>query len=188
MGNLMENVAYKYGFSGLKEGEVDNLMIRLKFKNKMKLIYYYLKNFLKNPRYLNRSLLDTSFAFWHSFMGKDDFVHLYHYKKWEEKEIVQTIINEYEWETSKDTDTTWRIGDASAAFYNYIYFTLAGFTEDDDMLSHMVREQYITRDEALKRSIKYSQPRLETIKEYTQMMGLNFEETLSTINGAKKLY
>ena len=187
-GNIMENCAYKFGFSGLRDGEVDNLLIRLKLKNKLKLIYYYLKNFAKNPRYLNESLFDTAAAYWHTFIGKDDFIHLYHYKKWKEDEIVQTIIKEYEWEVSQDTKTTWRIGDASAAFYNYIYYTMAGFTEDDDMLSHMVRENYISRDEAIKRSIEFSKPRIESIKEYTQMIGLNYEETLSTINSAAKLY
>ena len=187
-GNVMENCSYKFGFSGLRDGEVDNLLIRLKFKNKLKLILYYLKNFAKNPRYLNESLFDTAAAYWHTFIGKDDFIHLYHYKKWKEDEIVETIINEYEWEVSQDTKTTWRIGDASAAFYNYIYYTMAGFTEDDDMLSHMVRENYISRDEAIKRSIEFSKPRIESIKEYTQMIGLNYEETLSTINSAHKLY
>ena len=139
----MENCLYKYGFSGLREGEVDNVMIRLKLINKIKLIKYYLVNFLRNPSYLNESLLDTAAAYWHTFIGKDDFVHLYHYKRWQEDEVVKTIIDEYEWETSPDTKTTWRIGDASASFYNYIYYNMAGFIEDDDMLSHMVREKYI---------------------------------------------
>ena len=67
---------------------------------------------------------------------------------------------------ASDTKTTWRIGDATAAFYNYIYQTLAGFTEDDDMLSNMIREGYIEREEALKRSKEYAKPRLESIKEY----------------------
>ena len=133
-------------------------------------------------------MLDTAAAYWHTFIGKDDFVHLYHYKRWQEDEVVKTIIDEYEWETSPDTKTTWRIGDASASFYNYIYYTMAGFIEDDDMLSHMVREKYITREEALKRSEEYSKPRINSIKEYMQTVGLNFEETLSTINSAKKLY
>ena len=65
---------------------------------------------------------------------------------------------------------------------------MAGFTEDDDMLSHMVREKYITREEALKRSEEFSKPRINSIKEYMQTVGLNFEETLSTINSARKLY
>ena len=34
--------------------------------------------------------------------------------------INQVLLNEYDWETTPDTSTTWRIGDGTAAFYNYI--------------------------------------------------------------------
>ena len=89
---------------------------------------------------------------------------------------------------ANDTKTTWRIGDATAAFYNYIYKEIAGFTEDDDMLSNMIREGYIDREEALKRSEEYSKPRFESIKEYTEKIGINYEETISKINNTKKIY
>ena len=91
-------------------------------------------------------------------------------------------------ETSPETETTWRIGDATAAFYNYIYSTMAGFTEDDDMLSNMVREKYITREEALRRSELFSKPRYSAIKEYLEMISLNYNDTINTINASKKIY
>ena len=69
---------------------------------------------------------------------------------WDENEIVNTIINEYGWETSPETDTTWRIGDATAAFYNYIYYRIAGFTEHDTFRSNQIREGQITREQAIK--------------------------------------
>ena len=56
------------------------------------------------------------------------------------------------------------------------------------MLSHMVREKYLSRDEALKRSADFSMPRISSIKEFTDMIGINFEETLSKINNAEKRY
>ena len=121
-------------------------------------------------------------------MTKDDFLWLYHYIDWSEDKIVKTITEEYDWETSSDTATTWRIGDGTASFYNYIYQTMAGFTEDDDMLSNMVRENMIDREEAVRRSIEYSKPRKDSIVEYLQSVGLNVEETLVKINSAKKLY
>ena len=52
--------------------------------------------------------------------------------KWDENEINKTLINDYEWELAPDTTTTWRIGDGTAAFYNYVY-KLAGFTEHDTL-------------------------------------------------------
>ena len=110
------------------------------------------------------------------------------YIEWNEDKIVQTIKEEYKWEVSDDTKTTWRIGDGTAAFYNYIYQTIAGFTEDDDMLSNMIRAKQITREEALIKSKEFSKPRTKSLMEYSRMIGFNFEDTLNKINRAKKLY
>ncbi len=187
-GNMIENTPYKFGFSGLRDGESNNILTRIKVKDKLKLIYYYTKNFLLNPSYFNSSIFDTASAYWHTFVRKDDFLYLYRYLEWNEEKIVDCIINNYDWEISKDTKTTWRIGDGTAAFYNYIYYTMAGFTEDDDMLSNMVRENYITRETALERSIEFSKPRIASMEEYAQMIGINLEETLSIINNAQKRY
>ncbi|MEO8840391.1 MAG: glucosamine 6-phosphate synthetase, partial [Kofleriaceae bacterium] len=86
------------------------------------------------------------------------------------------------------TKTTWRIGDGTAAFYNYIYGTIAGFTEDEAMLSNMVREGHIDRAEAMVRGAEYSKPRWESIREYAQLIGFSVEEALQIINAAPKLY
>ena len=187
-GNMMEDTPFKFGFSGIKDGDSGNTLTKIKVLDKLQLITYYAKNFLLNPHYLNDSIFDTALAYWHTFITKDDFLYLYKYIHWDEKKIVNTIINEYGWEVSKDTKTTWRIGDATAAFYNYIYKTIAGFTEDDDMLSNMVREKYISRNEALKRSYSFSKPRIESITEFAQMIGLNLDETLNIINKVEKKY
>ena len=64
---------------------------------------------------------------------------------------------------------------------------MAGFT-NDDMLSNMIRENYLTRQEALERSKEFSKPRTASMEEYAQMIGLNLEETLSIINNAPKRY
>ena len=59
---------------------------------------------------------------------------------WDEGLIDQTLAREYRWETAADTGTTWRIGDGTAAFYNFIYYTVAGFTENDTFRSNQIRE------------------------------------------------
>ena len=40
--------------------------------------------------------------------------------------IEKTLLDEYDWEMASDTVTSWRIGDGTAAFYNYIFYTVAG--------------------------------------------------------------
>ena len=155
-GNMIENCPYKFGFSGIKDGESEMKLTKIKMLDKIQLVSYYLKHFLLNPSYFNSSLFDTAAAYWHTFIAKDDFLYLYQYIDWNEDKVVDTIVKEYDWEKATDTKTTWRIGDGTASFYNYIYYSMAGFTEDDDMISNMIREGYINREEGLKRSIEFA--------------------------------
>ena len=78
-GNEMENCPYKFGFSGIRIDDSDNILTSLKFLNKFKLIKYYITNFLLNPSYINSSLIDSAAAFWHTFIEKDDSIYLYKY-------------------------------------------------------------------------------------------------------------
>ncbi|MBL0217012.1 MAG: hypothetical protein IPQ07_24450 [Myxococcales bacterium] len=187
-GNLIEEAPYKTGLMGFRQDDDNMVLTKMSTRNKAAMLWYYAKNYLKNPAYINESLLDTANAFWQTFVVKDDFLYLFHYLPWSEDTIVGTIRREYDWEIATDTQTTWRIGDGTAAFYNYIYGTMAGFTEDEAMLSNMVREKYIDRDEALRRGIEYSKPRWPSIREYAQLVGFSAEEALQIINAAPKLY
>jgi hypothetical protein len=143
---------------------------------------------LKNPAYINDSIWDTLWAYWCTFVAKDDFLYLFHYLPWSEEEIVGTIRREYDWEVAQDTKSTWRIGDGTAAWYNYIYQTIAGWSEDEVMLSNMIREKHMSREEAFRRAAEYAPPRWPSIREYAQLVGFNCEEALTIINGAPKVY
>ncbi|MBA3538825.1 MAG: hypothetical protein H0T79_04295 [Deltaproteobacteria bacterium] len=187
-GNLIEEARYKTGLMGVPQDDDDMVLTNMSLRNKAGMLWYFAKNYLKNPAYINESLPDTFNAFWQTFVVKDDFLYLYHYLPWQEDNIVGTIRREYDWEVATDTATTWRIGDGTAAFYNYIYGTMAGFTEDEAMLSNMVREGYIDRAEAMLRGREYSKPRWPSIREYAQQIGFSAEEALQIINAAPKLY
>ncbi len=65
---------------------------------------------------------------------------------------------------------------------------MAGWSEDDVMLSNQIREGHYSRDQALDRAREYSRPRLPSIREYAQLVGFNCEEALSIINAAPKRY
>ncbi|HDZ9260149.1 TPA: glucosamine 6-phosphate synthetase, partial [Vibrio cholerae] len=120
----------------------------------MKQLRYQAKRFgamLESPGYFNSSLWDTlSGEYYRSFTEKKDYYHIFDYWRWDEKVIDDTLFNVYDWEKAIDTSTTWRIGDGTAAFYNYVYYTVAGFTEHDTFRSNQIREGDLTRDEALK--------------------------------------
>jgi asparagine synthetase B (glutamine-hydrolysing) len=187
-GNMIEDAPYKTGLMGVPQDDHGNTLTGMSLRNKLGMLGYFAKNYARNPAYINESLKDTANAFWQTFMVKDDFLYLFHYLPWREDEIVGTIRREYDWEIAEDTSTTWRIGDGTAAFYNYIYQTIAGFTEDECMLANMVREGHIDRPEALRRAADYSRPRWPSIREYAQLIGFSAEEALQIINAAPKLY
>jgi hypothetical protein len=187
-GNMIEDTPYKTGLCGIREDDHGMTLTGLSFRNEIALLWYYAKNYLKNPAYLNESVWDTLDAYWQTFVVKDDFLYLFHYLPWTEEEIVGTIRREYDWEVATDTTTTWRIGDGSAAFYNYIYQTIAGFTEDEVMLSNMIREGHLDRALALERAEEFGRPRWPSIREYAQLAGFNCDEALQVINAAPKRY
>jgi glucosamine--fructose-6-phosphate aminotransferase (isomerizing) len=143
---------------------------------------------VKNPSYLNRSLWDTlSGEYYRSIKGKTDFYNLFDYWRWDEIEI-DGAIGLYGWEKAVDTNSTWRIGDGTAAFYNYIYYTMAGFTEYDTFRSNQIREGQITREEALAFVTEENRPRYQNIKWYLDAIGMDFIEVIDIINKASRVY
>lgn len=183
--NLLEKTNFKTRFCGVSEKVFS---YDLPTTNKIKIATYYSRKFIRNPAYLNNSLLDTFWAYLCYYFIPHNYINLYEYISWEENKINKTLINKYNWETSKDTKTTWRIGDGTASFYNYIYYTLAGFTENDTFRSNQIREGLITREQALKLVKEENKPRYESIKWYCNTIDIDFAKTIKIINSAPKIY
>ncbi len=189
MTNRLENTNFKTGFCGISPDFTKKRIEDLNTVSKIKLIIYYGGKFLKNTSFINGSLIDSARAYSSYYLEpRNDYHLLYNYIRWDEKMIEKTLINEYDWETSPDTRSTWRIGDGTASFYNYIYYTLAGFSEIDTFRSNQIREGELGRDEALKLVDEENRPRVKSIDWYCRTIGLDTAETINLINKAKKLY
>jgi hypothetical protein len=158
----------------------------------MKQLRYHGKRFkamLQSPGYFNSSLWDTlSGEYYRSFTEKQDYYHIFDYWRWDEEEVNDTLLNTYDWEKAVDTSTTWRIGDGTAAFYNYVYYTVAGFTEHDTFRSNQIREGQMTRERALELVADENQPRYQNIRWYLDTLGLDFERVIKVVNNIPKLY
>ena len=111
---------------------------------------------------------------------------MFDYTNWDEEHIESTIINNYDWETSVDTKSTWRIGDGTASFYNYVYTLVVGFSENDTFRSNQIREGMITREQGLAFVYDENKPRYNSLKWYTEIVGLDFEDTIKSINSMKR--
>jgi len=182
----LELSRFKAGFCGIREGS--RRIFDVSVAEKLRLLGYYGRQYLSNPRYLNGSLLDTFLAFLSAYFMNHDYVFPFRYVPWHEETIVDTLVNGYHWELAEDTNTTWRIGDGTAAFYNYIYHTVAGFTENDSLRSNQIREGHLTREHALRLVHQENQPRWESLQWYASTIGFDLDHALSVINAMPKRF
>jgi hypothetical protein len=189
MPNRLENTEFKTGFCGIEPFKDKKRIDALPLVSKFQMIRYYAKSYIENPSYVNSSLMDTAFAYFsYYFEPRTNFTVLFDYIPWNETTINRTLIEEYNWEISPDSSSTWRIGDGTAPFYNYIYNTVAGFSEIDTFRSNQIREGMLTRNEALKLVECENAPRFESLKWYLDTLNLDFVSTIDRINKIPALY
>lgn len=185
--NPLEVTHFKAGFLGVPPDFEEE---RVYSHGAMKQARYHYLRFhamLKSLGYFNSSLWDTlSGEYYRSFTTKTDYFHVFDYWRWDEEQIDSTLA-EYNWERAPDTSTTWRIGDGTAAFYNYIYYTVAGFTEHDTFRSNQIREGQMTREKALEMVADENSPRYQNIKWYLDVLGFDFKDVISTVNAIPRM-
>lgn len=181
--NPLENTDFKSGFCGVSPDFGKKRLDYLSFTRKARLAAYFGTRFLLNPGYLNDSLLDTASAFFaYYFEPRRDFYFVFNHMVWDEDEVNHTLLNEYDWELASDTSSTWRIGDGTAAFYNYIYVSANGFSEFDTFRSNQIREGVLSRERALALILEENRPRPQSIRWYLDAIGLDFDSTIRRIN------
>lgn len=186
--NPLEQTNFKYGFCGIAPKFDQDHVYKIGLAKKLALAFYYAKHIVKNPRLLNGSIVDTMSAFFATYFIQHDYVYLYQYLPWDEEEINRTLRDEYDWELADDTATTWRIGDGTAAFYNYIYYSVAGLTENDTFRSNQIRQGVLTRDRALQLTLRDNRPRFPSLLWYGDTIGIDMTRALDRIHAIPKRY
>ena len=180
--NPFETTFFKSGFLGVKP---DFGQTNVYSSGALKQIRYQAmraRSIAKNPRYINGSLWDTiTGEYYRSFQKKKDYFHIFDYWAWNEQD-VESVLESYQWEKASDTKSSWRIGDGSAAFYNYVYYIFAGFTEHDTFRSNQIREGHLGREEALLLVNGENRPRYANIKWYLEALGLEFGSSINVVN------
>lgn len=186
--NPLEVTHFKSGFLGVPPDFEEKRVYAHGWQKQLEYQKLRFKAMLQSPGYFNRSLWDTlSGEYFRSFTEKKDYYHIFDYWRWDEP-VIDNTLKEYDWELAPDTNTTWRIGDGTAAFYNYIYYTVAGFTEHDTFRSNQIREGQLTRDEALALVEDENRPRYQNIRWYLDTVGMDFKEVVCIVNAIPKLY
>lgn len=186
--NPLEITHFKSGFLGVPPDFAEERVYSHGVAKQMRYQWLRINAMMQSLGYFNSSIWDTlSGEYYRSFNEKKDYYHIFDYWAWNEKIIDDTLINKYDWETAPDTNTTWRIGDGTAAMYNYIYYTVAGFTEHDTFRSNQIREGDVSRADALELVKDENRPRYPNIKWYLDAIGMDFMEVIPVINAIPKL-
>ncbi len=180
--NPYEKTDFKTGFCGVSPDFGEQSVYQLKRLKKLKLLWFYWGQFLNNPALFNSSMRDTFHAFHSYYFLNHDYVNLFDYVPWTETEINKVLLGSYEWETDSGFDSTWRIGDGTAAFYNYLYYILAGFTEHETLRSHQVRNGLLTREEAHRLALQENEPRWDSMAWYFSTIGLEMGPVIDRVN------
>lgn len=172
--NPFERTNFKTGFCGIDVNKSQNQKyFSLNNLDKFKMIGFYAEKFIKNPRYLNMSLVDTAGAFLSYYGIEHNYEGFFDYYQWREDEVEQALKTKLRWEFSSDTQSSWRIGDGTAPFYNYIYLNMAGFTENDALRSNQVRAGHISREDAFELLKRDNENRAESLYWYFDRLGLD---------------
>ena len=161
--NPLEVTHFKAGFLGVPPDFEENHVYSNGALKQLRYQFLRLKAMSQSLGYFNSSIFDTlSGEYYRSFTKKLDYFHIFDYWKWDEK-IIDDTLDTYDWERAPDTKTTWRIGDGTAAFYNYVYYYVSGLTEHDTFRSNQIREGDITREEAIDLIHEENRPHMQIL-------------------------
>jgi hypothetical protein len=156
---------------------------------KLSLVLGFPREIVRNPYYILRPNCLTAFAreFFYRFSYKFKnfkYIRIFSYIEWNEGMILSAIKNELAWEKPADSKASWRSDCKIHLLRQYLYRETLGFTKNDELISNMVRENMITREEALKRLENDNTIPQEFLAEFLDELGLDFAD----LNGALKKY
>lgn len=152
------------------------------------LLVGYLLEMARNPTYLlSPTYLITAaeeyICYFSSFrvvkkliFPDQEYVPLFRYVEWNEKRIVSLITNELKWKNYPYNKSTWRSDCKIALLKNYLYEKTVGFTKNDELLGGMIRDNMITREDALERLASENVYPEQFVVEFLDELGLDYHD------------
>ena len=182
--NPLETALFKKkGFGGARNYH--------KISNIPKIISKSLNELIKNPWYLTANwfiILKMYLGASHTtpymrFKYKDiSAIRLFDYLKWNEKEVESTIASNLNWKKSDEVESSWRFDCRLDYVRRLMYASVIGVTELIDLLSKMIREGIITKEEALERLENENRVPRKLVDEILSSMELKIEDLNTPIN------
>ena len=175
-GNRFEEVSFKKVLLGTPAGERAETTL-------VKEIFGVLREALKNHRYFKPQLVPAmvkgylfgnpyalgSRLLGHTVLGID----LFFFIPWNEQEVVSRIRSELNWDYPGEANSSWRFDCRIGHLKDFMYMEILGMTERDDFYAKMVRENLMTREEALLRLQKENRLHLAHIQPLLREVGID---------------
>jgi glucosamine--fructose-6-phosphate aminotransferase (isomerizing) len=179
--NKFEKTYFKSVYAGASFSVDSKRIHGISFFDKLRLLRFYFIKFISNYQYLNSSLFDSIVGYFSFYFVKSNYIQIFDYIEWDEFKIMKVLTEEYNWKAEGES-ASWRSGDATSSFYNYLYLKYGGFTENDTFRSNQIRYGVITRSDALAKIEKENEVQSQGIISYLNSLGVE----LRPVNQALK--
>jgi hypothetical protein len=174
-GTPFENMIYREEIMGLGST-----------RNKFSAILQYLSRVTKNPRwimsyrYIVTQIREYYYWFYYRKIARKAGIlriaPFENYIRWKEKEVISTIEHELDWMSNPTVESSWR-GDCDIASLKlYLYKQVLGFNDKDVILSNLIRDGQVDRQEALERLDKEGEIPEETIRYVLDNIGIGHSD------------
>jgi len=151
----METTGFKAMLAGANPSldHAQGSSYRLGIPNMARMVFSYGSHAIQSPGLIPSLATEGLTGFIDYYVREHKhFLRPFSYIPWEEDVIEETLRSEYEWSSGEDRSATaWRMGDATAPFYNLMYLIGIGMTEHDTLRSNQIRFGLIERPEAIER-------------------------------------
>ena len=178
--------SYQSGASKQRESRRIDNSYDLSLSDKGKMLGFNISETIKNPKYLNLSLFDTLFGFFSYYMKPVDYLQFFDFYRWNESEIYELLVEEYGLKLGNPANRGWRMGDATAPFYNFLYTIFLGYNENNILVANLLRDGQINLEQARKRLEVLDYPDVEGITNYLRLVGLSPTDFLGKLRNHRE--
>jgi hypothetical protein len=170
------------------QGSNGGVEYRLTRKSLVRMALRYAKSGVQNPTMARSILVEGAVGFFDYYLRKHTFVRPFMYIPWNESELEEILTTKYQWSKGNDpTLPAWRMGDATAPFYNLVYGLALGMTEHDALRSNQIRYGLKTRQEAFELLQSDNQVNILALAAYFATTGLDEKESLAALRSLAKI-
>ena len=186
----LETTGFKSMLAGAvpSTGQNGGVEYRLSRNSLIRMALRYSKSAIVNPTMGKSILVEGAIGFFDYYLRKHTFVRPFMYIPWNEEELERVLSEKYQWSKGNDpTLPSWRMGDATAPFYNLVYGLSLGMTEHDALRSNQIRYGLKSRAEAEADLHKDNQVNVLALASYFGTTGLDMKESIKALRQMKAL-